>query len=160
MLENPRTSFHVEEHFNFIGKFGHNSRMRRFDLINGSNWTSFGKSMSLSRVRLINDEASRFRHVAREEEASRFWSSSDDRDESTCPSRAFNLDRYNSPDQLKRLHHFKLNRRIIRCRHVPLRVSDIRRMRFNRAIRHLSLHHVTCNWKQASIVPHGINFEI
>ena len=34
-LENRRTAFRVKEHFNYIGNFGRNSRMRRFDLING-----------------------------------------------------------------------------------------------------------------------------
>ena len=32
-------------------------------------------------------------------------SSSDDRDESMCPSGAFNLDFYNSPDEWLRLNH-------------------------------------------------------
>ena len=36
LLKNLRIDFHVEEHFDFIGKFGHNRRMRRFDLINAS----------------------------------------------------------------------------------------------------------------------------
>ena len=72
-------------------------------------------------------------------------SSSNDRDNSTCSSSAFNLDRYNSPDQWLRLNHFTTNRRQIRCRHVPLGVSDIQRTQFNRAIGHLSLYDVTCN---------------
>ena len=70
LLKNPRTNFRVEEHFNFIGKFGRNRRMRRFDLINGSDCMSFGESTSLSCVRSIHDEVSRFCHVTREEEAS------------------------------------------------------------------------------------------
>ena len=70
LLKNPRTNFRVEEHFNFIGKFGHNRRMCQFNLINGSDYMSFGESMSLSRVHLIHDEVSRFCHIAREEEAS------------------------------------------------------------------------------------------
>ena len=52
-------------------------------------------------------------------------SSSDDHDESTCPSSAFNLNRYNSPDEGLRLNCLKSNRRPIKCRHVPRRVSDI-----------------------------------
>ena len=67
LLENPRIDFRVEEHFNFIGKFGRNHWMHRFDLINGSNYTSFGELTSLSRVHSIHDEASRFCHVARKE---------------------------------------------------------------------------------------------
>ena len=50
-------------------------------------------------------------------------SSSDDRDDFTCPSGIFNLDRYNSSDQRLRLNHFKLNRCLIRCHHVPPRVT-------------------------------------
>ena len=37
LLENPRTGFRVKEHSDFLGKFGRNCQMRRFDLINGSN---------------------------------------------------------------------------------------------------------------------------
>ena len=69
-LENPRTGFRIEEHFDFIGKFGCNRRMRQFDLINSSDCTLFGESTSLSCICLIHDEASRFRHVAREDESS------------------------------------------------------------------------------------------
>ena len=68
-FKNPRTDFRVEELFNFIGKFGRNHQMRQFDLINGLDCRSFDKSMSLSHVRPIHDEAFRFRHVIREEEA-------------------------------------------------------------------------------------------
>ena len=53
-----------------MGKFGRNRQVRRFDLINGSDCTSFGELTSLSRVCPIHDEASIFHHVIREEEAS------------------------------------------------------------------------------------------
>ena len=36
LLKNPRIDFCVEEHFDFIGKFGLNCRICKFDLINGS----------------------------------------------------------------------------------------------------------------------------
>ena len=67
VLKNPRTDFRVEEHFDFISKFWHNHWMRRFNLINSSDFTSFGKSTSLSHVRPIHDEVSIFRHIAHEE---------------------------------------------------------------------------------------------
>ena len=70
LLKNPRIDFCVKEHFDFIGNFGHNRRRHRFDLINSSNFTSFGESMSLSCIRPIHNEASRLCHIAREEEAS------------------------------------------------------------------------------------------
>ena len=70
LLKNPRIYFCVEEHFDFIGNFGHSRPMRRFDLINSSNFTSFGESMSLSRIRPIHNEASRLCHIARKEETS------------------------------------------------------------------------------------------
>ena len=37
LLENPKTNFRDEEHFDSIGKFGHNRQMHRFNLTNGSN---------------------------------------------------------------------------------------------------------------------------
>ena len=70
LLENLIIDFHVEEHFDFIGKFGRNLWMRRFDLINGSDYTSFGESTSFSCVHPIYDEAPRLCHITREEEAS------------------------------------------------------------------------------------------
>ena len=60
LLKNIRTDLRVKEHFDFISEFRYNRWMRRFDLINGSDCTSFGESMSLSRVRPIHDEASIF----------------------------------------------------------------------------------------------------
>ena len=51
-------------------------------------------------------------------------SSLDDCDESTSPSGTFNLDCYNSLNKQQRLNRFKSNRRLIRCRHVPPRVSE------------------------------------
>ena len=46
-------------------------------------------------------------------------SSSNDRDESMCPSGAFHLNCYNSPYQCLRLNRFKLNFHLIRCCHIP-----------------------------------------
>ena len=61
---------------------------------------SVDESMRLSHVRLIADGALRCIHVARERGRRRFissiGSSSDDRDNSMCPSGALNLNRYNS----------------------------------------------------------------
>ena len=97
--------------------------------------------------RSINDEALSFCHVMHEEEGSltsTVWSSSSDRGESTCPRGAFNLDHYNSPDERLRLNHLNMNHRLIRCSHVPPRVSENWRSQLNHGIVRLRLRHVTC----------------
>ena len=70
---------------------------------------------------------------------------------------AFNLDRYNSPNEQLRLNHLTMNRCLMRCSHVPPQVSEIRRSWLNRSIRRVSLRHVTCKLKQKGIAPHDIN---
>ena len=51
--------------------------------------------------------------------------SSENRDESVGLSGAFNLNRYNFPDQRLRLNCFKSNRRLIRCHHDLTTQSDV-----------------------------------
>ena len=85
--------------------------------------------------------------VPREEEASfdlSVRSSLDDDDESTYPSGTLNLDCYNSLDEQLYISTACLNHRLIIFHHIPLRVSDIRRTRFNCVIKRITLRHVTC----------------